>query len=232
MVHYIARPRRRRAARDPGATTPTGSSASARTALVMGLEFGHPQGAKFVMRHLYENGVWAIFSTLDPRVLQFKPGILLAPALCEELLDRTEVAIAQGLGRAWPRPARRDLGDEQRHDRARRSCPEPAGVPRAGPMLERARWAGPRLRTVRPGDGAARSSTRPPRPGRAAASEYAERAVRETGFGVVAHKVLKNRACSHRGRGRTTAATTTSRRASTPRPRSSRCRARPAWCSR
>jgi hypothetical protein len=49
------------------------------------------------MRHLYENGVWAIFSTLDPRVLQFKPGILLQPGLCEELLDRTEVAIRK----AW-----------------------------------------------------------------------------------------------------------------------------------
>ena len=47
----------------------------------MGLEFDHPEGAKFVMKHLYENGVWAIFSTLDPRVLQFKPGILLGPEL-------------------------------------------------------------------------------------------------------------------------------------------------------
>jgi hypothetical protein len=37
--------------------------------------------------------VWAIFSTLDPRVLQYKPGILMRPELCEELLDRTEVAI-------------------------------------------------------------------------------------------------------------------------------------------
>jgi len=41
--------------------------------------------------------VWAIFSTLDPRVLQFKPGILLHPGLCEDLLDRTEVAIRK----AW-----------------------------------------------------------------------------------------------------------------------------------
>jgi len=63
--------------------------------LVMGLEFGHPQGAKFVMKRLYETGVWAIFSTLDPRVLQYKPGILLTPALGEELLERTEVAIAR-----------------------------------------------------------------------------------------------------------------------------------------
>ena len=65
--------------------------------LVMGLEFGHPEGAKPVMKRLYENGVWAIFSTLDPRVLQYKPGILLTPDLCEELLERTEVAI--GLAR-------------------------------------------------------------------------------------------------------------------------------------
>ena len=63
--------------------------------LVMGLEFGHPQGAKFVMKRLYENGVWAIFSTLDPGVLQYKPGILLTPSLCEELLERTEVAIGK-----------------------------------------------------------------------------------------------------------------------------------------
>jgi acetylornithine/succinyldiaminopimelate/putrescine aminotransferase len=63
--------------------------------LVMGLEFGHPQGAKYVMKRLYEHGVWAIFSTLDPRVLQYKPGILLTPALCEELLERTEMAIGR-----------------------------------------------------------------------------------------------------------------------------------------
>ena len=49
------------------------------------------------MRHLYENGVWAIFSTLDPRVLQYKPGVLLKPEVAEEMLDRTELAI----GRAW-----------------------------------------------------------------------------------------------------------------------------------
>ena len=61
--------------------------------LVIGLEFAHPQGAKFVMKRLYEHGVWAIFSTLDPRVLQYKPGILLTPALCAELLERTEIAI-------------------------------------------------------------------------------------------------------------------------------------------
>jgi hypothetical protein len=41
--------------------------------------------------------VWAIFSTLDPRVLQFKPGILQSPELVDEVLDRTEVSIGQAL---------------------------------------------------------------------------------------------------------------------------------------
>ncbi|KUI25116.1 ornithine--oxo-acid aminotransferase [Mycobacterium sp. IS-1742] len=63
--------------------------------VVIGLEFDHPEGAKFVMRELYENGVWAIFSTLDPRVLQFKPGLLLGRDLCEDVLDRLEVAVGR-----------------------------------------------------------------------------------------------------------------------------------------
>ena len=61
--------------------------------VVMGLEFNHPEGAKPVMKHLYKNGVWAIFSTLDPRVLQFKPGILMTQASCEDLLRRVDIAI-------------------------------------------------------------------------------------------------------------------------------------------
>ena len=39
--------------------------------------------------------MWAIFSTLDPRVLQYKPGILLKPEVAEEMLDRTELAIGK-----------------------------------------------------------------------------------------------------------------------------------------
>ena len=65
--------------------------------VIMGLEFDHPEGAKLVMRRLYENGVWAIFSTLDPRVLQFKPGILMTQSLCEDLLWRVEMSV--GLAR-------------------------------------------------------------------------------------------------------------------------------------
>ncbi|BEP14411.1 aminotransferase class III-fold pyridoxal phosphate-dependent enzyme [Acidothermaceae bacterium B102] len=61
--------------------------------VILGLEFAHPEGAKYVMRQLYDNGIWAIFSTLDPRVLQFKPGLLLDPDLVTELLGRTATAI-------------------------------------------------------------------------------------------------------------------------------------------
>jgi acetylornithine/succinyldiaminopimelate/putrescine aminotransferase len=63
--------------------------------LIMGLEFDHPQGGTHVMEALYRNGVWAIFATLDRRVLQFKPGLLVSPQLCDEILDRLEVSIAQ-----------------------------------------------------------------------------------------------------------------------------------------
>jgi acetylornithine/succinyldiaminopimelate/putrescine aminotransferase len=77
--------------------------------VVMGLEFAHPQGAKYVMRHLYDTGVWAIFSTLDPRVLQYKPGILLRPEQCEELLDRTEVAVRKSWAEVRQSGWRREL---------------------------------------------------------------------------------------------------------------------------
>jgi acetylornithine/succinyldiaminopimelate/putrescine aminotransferase len=63
--------------------------------LVIGLEFDHPEGARYVMKHMYANGVWAILSTLDPSVLQFKPGLLMTPELVDEVLERAEVAIAE-----------------------------------------------------------------------------------------------------------------------------------------
>jgi acetylornithine/succinyldiaminopimelate/putrescine aminotransferase len=94
MVHYIA-DLVGRGLRDIQASYPDWFVGIRQNGVVMGLEFAHPEGATFVMRHLYDNGVWAIFSTLDPSVLQFKPGILLAPELCEDLLDRTEVAIGR-----------------------------------------------------------------------------------------------------------------------------------------
>jgi acetylornithine/succinyldiaminopimelate/putrescine aminotransferase len=94
MVHYIADYVGKRLA-EVQATYPDWFVGIRQNGVILGLEFAHPQGAKYVMRHLYENGVWAIFSTLDPRVLQYKPGILLKPEVAEEMLDRTELAIGK-----------------------------------------------------------------------------------------------------------------------------------------
>ncbi|WP_232838291.1 class-III pyridoxal-phosphate-dependent aminotransferase [Streptomyces geranii] len=60
--------------------------------LVIGLEFG-ATGAKPVMTELYRQGVWAIFSTLDPAVLQFKPGLLLTEQETAEILGRLRLAV-------------------------------------------------------------------------------------------------------------------------------------------
>jgi acyl-CoA reductase-like NAD-dependent aldehyde dehydrogenase len=72
---------------------------------------------------------------------------------------------------------------------------DPAGVPRARAMLQRAEWAArafaryDKQATDRVVHAAAAA-------GAARAREYAEWAVRETGFGVAEHKVVKNLACS------------------------------------
>ncbi len=61
--------------------------------VILGLEFNHQEGAVAVSRALYENGVWAIFSSLDKRVLQWKPGLLLSSGMCEEILDRFDASM-------------------------------------------------------------------------------------------------------------------------------------------
>jgi acetylornithine/succinyldiaminopimelate/putrescine aminotransferase len=63
--------------------------------LILGLEFDHPEGAVEVMRTCYANGIWAIYSALDPRALQFKPGLLLDQKLCDEVLNRLDTAVGQ-----------------------------------------------------------------------------------------------------------------------------------------
>jgi acetaldehyde dehydrogenase / alcohol dehydrogenase len=72
---------------------------------------------------------------------------------------------------------------------------DPAGVPRARAMLQRAEWA---ARAFGRYDKQAvdRVVHAAAQAGAAQAREYAEWAVRETGFGVADHKVIKNVACS------------------------------------
>jgi putrescine aminotransferase len=61
--------------------------------VILGLEFNHLEGAVAVSRALYEHGVWAIFSSLDKRVLQWKPGVLLSAELCKEIMERFDAAM-------------------------------------------------------------------------------------------------------------------------------------------
>ena len=72
---------------------------------------------------------------------------------------------------------------------------DPAGVPRARAMLQRAEWA---ARAFARYDKQAmdRIVHAAAQAGAAKAREYAEWAVRETGFGVADHKVVKNLACT------------------------------------
>ena len=105
MVHYIA-DLVGRGLRDIQARYPDWLVGIRQNGVVIGLEFAHPEGAKYVMAELYKRGVWAIFSTLDPAVLQYKPGLLMTPELCEELLERTEYGIGKAAAQARRQPAR------------------------------------------------------------------------------------------------------------------------------
>lgn len=62
---------------------------------IMGLEFEGKEGAISVMGSLYKNGVWAIYSQLDPSVIQFKPGILCTKEYCDELLGKMKKGICK-----------------------------------------------------------------------------------------------------------------------------------------
>jgi acetylornithine/succinyldiaminopimelate/putrescine aminotransferase len=87
--------------------------------LIMGLEFDHPEGAKFVMRSCYENGIWAIYSALDPRALQFKPGLLLERGLCDEVLERLDNAVGEARAAALGKPKRSRAAPKSRRAVAR-----------------------------------------------------------------------------------------------------------------
>jgi len=66
-----------------------------RCGVVMGLRFANPRGAMLMAKHLYDAGIWAMFAGFDPSVLQFKAGMLIDAAYCDEALTR----FADGLRR-------------------------------------------------------------------------------------------------------------------------------------
>ena len=61
--------------------------------LVMGLEFDAPDGGMRMTGALYQHGIWAMFAGFDRSVLQFKPGLLVDRAYCDEALGRFEDAL-------------------------------------------------------------------------------------------------------------------------------------------
>jgi putrescine aminotransferase len=61
--------------------------------LVMGLEFDAPDGGMRMTGALYRHGIWAMFAGFDRSVLQFKPGLLIDRAYCDEALGRFEDAL-------------------------------------------------------------------------------------------------------------------------------------------
>jgi acetylornithine/succinyldiaminopimelate/putrescine aminotransferase len=64
-----------------------------RKGVVMGLVFDAPTGGVEMMSELYRRGVWAIVAGFDRAVLQFKPGLLVDRAYCDEALTRFESAL-------------------------------------------------------------------------------------------------------------------------------------------
>ena len=58
--------------------------------LVMGLKFSDSAMGMGMMKAFYENGIWAIAAGFDQSVVQFKPGLLIDKAYCDELLERVE----------------------------------------------------------------------------------------------------------------------------------------------
>ena len=51
-----------------------------------------------MMSALYRTGVWAIFAGYDRSVLQFKPGLFVDRAYCDEALTRFEAALRVAKG--------------------------------------------------------------------------------------------------------------------------------------
>lgn len=59
----------------------------------MGLVFDAPAGGVQMMSALYRHGVLATFAGHDRPVLQFKPGLFVDGACCDEALTRFEAAL-------------------------------------------------------------------------------------------------------------------------------------------
>jgi acetylornithine/succinyldiaminopimelate/putrescine aminotransferase len=65
----------------------------------MGLVFDSPTGGLEMMSALFQCGLWAIVAGFDRAALQFKPGLLVDRAYCDEALSRFESALQSAKSR-------------------------------------------------------------------------------------------------------------------------------------
>ena len=64
-----------------------------RVGLIMGLKFDNVNGGMHMMKALYDKGLWAIFAGFDASKLQFKGGLFIDQAFCDEALEKMDAAI-------------------------------------------------------------------------------------------------------------------------------------------
>ena len=64
-----------------------------RIGLIMGLKFDNVNGGVHMMKALYDKGLWAIFAGFDASKLQFKGGLFIDEAYCDEALEKMDAAI-------------------------------------------------------------------------------------------------------------------------------------------
>jgi acetylornithine/succinyldiaminopimelate/putrescine aminotransferase len=61
--------------------------------VIFGLGFAHDMGGMLMARTLFNHGLWAMFAGFDRRYLQFKLGLLVDHAYCDEALAKLEAAL-------------------------------------------------------------------------------------------------------------------------------------------
>lgn len=63
--------------------------------IIFGLIFDVPDGGIEAMKSMCRHGIWAIYARFDPRIVQFKPGLLCSKEYCDELLEKFEASIKE-----------------------------------------------------------------------------------------------------------------------------------------
>ncbi|GIU84883.1 MAG: aminotransferase [Acidimicrobiales bacterium] len=66
--------------------------------LVIAIRLHHPWGGPVLARHLFANGVWAMFCGFEPSSIQWKPGLLVDDRFVDESLERLDKALQQAAG--------------------------------------------------------------------------------------------------------------------------------------